>query len=31
MISQYNKKGDERYGVKNLANLVFKRLKLQVR
>jgi len=31
MISQYNKKGDERYGVKNLAQIVFKKLKIEVR
>eukprot|EP00983_Pelagomonas_calceolata_P123445 1161005-Pelagomonas_calceolata.AAC.6 len=30
MISQYNKKGDDRYGVKNLANVVFKKIKMEV-
>nr|ACL13981.1 NADPH dependent alkenal/alkenone reductase [Dunaliella salina] len=29
MISQYNKKGDDRYGVKNLANVVFKKIKME--
>ncbi|KAF5829915.1 NADPH dependent alkenal/alkenone reductase [Dunaliella salina] len=29
MISQYNKKGDERYGVKNLTWLVFRKIKME--
>ena len=31
MISQYNKQGDALYGVKSLANVVFKRLKFEGR